>query len=248
MTLPFEPQDAFAVFALQDSGCVSYGVVLDGERRFVKTATTPGAAASLARAARFHRAVQHPAIVAPLDVVDVGDDRCIGPVLVYPWCDGEVLHAATATGDPDRRALGRFREQPLIDAVRAVETILDAHLAVTAAGFVAVDLYDGCFLYDEATRTMRLIDLDEYRPGPFVVDGDRLPGSRRYMAPEELTPGATIDERTTVFNLGRTIEQLLDHADGWRGTPRQREAAAVATRAEPADRFATVADLVAAWA
>ena len=109
--------------------------------------------------------------------------------------------------------------------VAAIDAVIDAHLAVVAAGFVAVDLYDGCFLYDPASTTMRLIDLDEYRPGPFVVDVERLPGSGRYMAPEERTRGATIDERTTVFNLGRSIEQLLDHADGWRGTPAQRAVA-----------------------
>lgn len=81
---------------------------------------------------------------------------------------------------------------------------------IAAAGWVPVDLYDGCFLYDFATSTMRLIDLDEYRPGPFVLDSDRLSGSRRYMAPEEYVRGALIDQRTGVHALGRTLHELLD--------------------------------------
>lgn len=44
---------------------------------------------------------------------------------------------------------------------------------------------DGCFLYDDERLAMHLVDLDEYRPGPFTVTADRLPGSSRYMAPEE---------------------------------------------------------------
>ncbi len=36
-----------------------------------------------------------------------------------------------------------------------------------------------------------------YRPGPLVLDSDRLTGSRRYLSPEELTRGAAIDDRTS---------------------------------------------------
>ena len=51
--------------------------------------------------------------------------------------------------------------------------------AIAAAGFVSCDLYDGCFLYDFARSSMRLVDLDEYRPGPFRVGPTRLPGITR---------------------------------------------------------------------
>lgn len=81
---------------------------------------------------------------------------------------------------------------PTSEVLAALESIFDAHLAVADAGFVAVDLYDGCFIYDFVARRMRLCDLDEYRPGPFVVDADRLPGSLRFMAPEEFERGAAI--------------------------------------------------------
>lgn len=230
---------AFVVFDAQDSGCLSYGVEAGGRRWFVKKATAPRARLSLIRASQFHAAVRHPAIVRPERILD-------GPILVYPWHDGRVLNQATTHGS-DRTALTWFQELPLPEVEAAIDTILDAHLAVATAGYVAVDLYDGCFLYDFTARRMRLIDLDEYRPGPFILDADRLPGSRRYMAPEEFSRGTVIDQRTTVYTLGRTIQHLLDSPNGWRGSPTQDQLAARATRTAAADRYPDVARLVTAW-
>jgi serine/threonine-protein kinase len=230
---------AFAVFSQQDSGCVSYGIEVAGRRLFVKTATTPAAHESLGRAILFHHSVRHPVIVAPIDVVDTPDRR----QLIYPWHDGVVLNHATVNGS-DRSGLDRFHHQHSSDILGAIDAILDAHETVAAAGFVSVDLYDGCFLYDFDCRTMRLIDLDEYRPGPFIVEGDRLPGSTRYMAPEELVHGATIDDRTTVFHLGRTASQLLGERNL---SGAQREVVGAATRTDPVTRHRSVAAMAAAW-
>ncbi|MFJ7590257.1 hypothetical protein ACIQZO_23300 [Streptomyces sp. NPDC097617] len=127
---------------------------------------------------------------------------------------------------------------------------MSAHLAVEQAGLVAVDFYDGCMLYDFEDHEMVLCDLDEYRPGPFTLEADRLPGSRRYMAPEEFVRGAVIDIRTTVFTLGRALRLLLDAGDEeeqWRGTPGQLAVIKKATAAEPERRFHSVCSLVNAW-
>jgi serine/threonine-protein kinase len=253
-----EPVDAylgrigrvFRVFDRQDSGCVSYGVEVAGERWFVKSPTTAESAAPLGRAIALHAAVRHPAIIPLRNAIAAAD----GPVLVYPWVDGEVLYHATkpprmSRADP-MSAIARFRCEPIAAIERVLEDVLDAHLAVARAGFVAVDLYDGCVIYDFAARCAALCDLDEYRPGPFLVEGDRLPGSTRYMAPEEHRRGARIDERTTVFNLGRAIRLLLDAGDderAWRGTPAQLAVVARATRSDPTDRYPTVGALAAAW-
>jgi hypothetical protein len=242
--------EVFATFDEQDSMCLSYGVAAGGRRWFVKVALTPDTATGLRRAAAFHAAVRHPVIVGPVAAADLGDRMA----LRYPWHPGRVLYHATLRHHGGRAAPGSplsvFRAQPLPLVSRAVDAILDAHLAVSTARFVAVDLYDGAMLYDAATATMRLIDLDEYRPGPFTVEGDRLPGSRRFMSPEELTHGAIVDDRTTVFVLGRVARTLMDATDdesGWRGTSAQLAVVARATRPVPDDRFTSVADLVAAW-
>jgi serine/threonine-protein kinase len=241
----------FRVYAEQDSGCVSYGVRLpDGERWFVKEAVTEGARRSLERGWAFHRAVRHPAIVPQIHRVTSGGR----PAVVMPWREGEVLYHATARGGGDRTSpdspMARFRTLPVPEILRALDRILDAHLAVEAAGHVAVDFYDGSLLYDFADQVMHLIDLDEYRPGPFAVEGERLPGSRRFMAPEESRGGAVIDARTTVFTLGRTVRLLLDAGDeerAWRGTPEQLDVVGRATRDVPAERFGGVREFVDAW-
>ncbi len=53
----------FRTFDEQDSGCVSYGLLADGRRWFVKTATTPEGLSSLRRAVALHHSVSHPAVV-----------------------------------------------------------------------------------------------------------------------------------------------------------------------------------------
>lgn len=232
------PPDAFAVFDEQDSGCVSYGIGQEGARRFVKTAVTDAGRRALERAIAFHASVRHPAIVRPIDAgMAAGRFQ-----IVYPWIDGIVLNQATVRGS-DRAGLQRFRRLPMAAVLAGLERILDAHVTVAAAGFVSVDLYDGCFLYDFEDRTMHLIDLDEYRPGPFVSHESRLPGSTRYMAPEEFVRGATIDERTMVFQLGRTIHELAGEVP----SPAQRTVVRTATSDVPDDRFGTVVQLVRAW-
>jgi serine/threonine-protein kinase len=225
-------------------------VEVGGERWFVKTARSRMAAESLARAVRFHAAVRHPAIV-PLRHWLRAEDRL---TLVYPWTEGEVLYPATVPRTHRRSDPGspmrRFRHLPVERAEAAVDRIIDAHLAVEDAGFVAVDFYDGCILYDFDAHAVRLCDLDEYRPGPFTVAADRLPGSTRYMAPEEWRRGATIDCRTTVFNLGRTARLLLDGGDlevDWRGSQAQLDVVAHATDPDPQRRYATVRELADAW-
>ena len=167
--------------------------------------------------------------------------------LVYPWLDGTVLNHATIAGS-DRRALERFRRLPIDRIERAVAVVLDAHAEIAACGLVAVDFYDGCLLYDFDNDGIWLIDLDEYRPAPFVLDADGLPGSTSYMAPEEFTCEAVIDERTTVFNLGRMLHHLFASDDGWRGTIHQSAVVEVATDTDPSQRHTTVAALSEDWA
>lgn len=233
------PPEAFVVFDQQDSGCLSYGIELNGERLFVKTATTAAARESLGRAIAFHRSVCHPAIVSPIDVVDAKTRR----QLVYPWVDGVVLNHATTAGS-DRSGLERFLALDPDEIRAAIESVLDAHLSIATSGFVSVDLYDGCFLYDFEHRSMHLIDLDEYRSGPFVVAEERLPGSTRYMAPEEFTTGATIDERTTVFHLGRVMTELLGPSTM---TAAEFSVAGTATHADVEHRFPDVERMTCAW-
>ena len=250
MPHPLEDGEVFAEFATQDSGCAAFGMRVDGRRLFVKVPTERWAVPSILRATALHRAVVHPAIIPLRARVETA----AGPALIYPWVDGEVLYGAPMGGRAQRMdpagPHARFRALPVASVVSALGEIFDAHVAVVAAGFVSVDLYDGCFIYDFDAGRMRICDLDEYRPGPFVLDDDRLPGSTRFMAPEERRRGATVDERTTVFHLGRAGLVLLDAGDldgEFRGPSATRAVLERATRADPAARHPTVAEFVGDW-
>ena len=91
--------------------------------------------------------------------------------------------------------------------------------------------------------TARVIDLDMYSRGPFTNTMGRMFGSTRFMAPEEFELGAQVDERTTVFNLGRAALVFL----GERGTATQLAAATRACSPDPSERLATVEEFLAAW-
>ena len=249
-----ETGNVFVVIGGHDSGNTSYGVEVEVERFFVKFSSDVEGIARLANAVQFHGAVQHTAIPRLLGTIRTAD----GFAVVHDWRKGQNLNDPFVPGAPSRgdpaSSFARFRKLPLSQRLEAFDSILDAHLAVTAAGYVAVDFYDGTIIYDFDSHQVSLCDLDEYRPGPFVLEADRQFGSSRFMAPEEWRRGAVIDERTTVFTLGRTAFVLLSEvgpgetgAEIWPAATTLREIAIHATSANPSDRFETVADLAAAW-
>jgi serine/threonine-protein kinase len=251
-----------AVFATfdsrtQDSGNVSFGVETDGQRWFVKTAGDPADRAPflsheariglLLNAQRLAGAVSHPALPALRGVTL----SAWGPMLIYRWAAGELVGAHSARRADPESAFQRFRGLPVEELTAAIDTILDAHLDLCRAGWVACDLYDGSIIYDFAGRKTWLIDLDSYHLGPFTNEMGRMFGSTRFMAPEEFERGARIDERTTVFTLGRMISVFLGDgglgAEGFRGSQSQHRAMSAACSLDPAARHQTVAELAGAW-
>jgi serine/threonine-protein kinase len=75
-----------------------------------------------------------------------------GPMLVYDWVPGELLHAPSAQrGDP-ANAHQRFRRLPVSQVAAALDVVLDAHVALCAAGWIACDFYDGAMIYFAGRR------------------------------------------------------------------------------------------------
>jgi serine/threonine-protein kinase len=109
-------------------------------------------------------------------------------------------------------------------------------------GWIASDFYDGSMIYDFARRRMSVVDLDSYRDAPFTNDMGRMFGSTRFMAPEEFALGARIDERTTVFTMGRTVAQFLSL-----GTETVTRLIARACDPDPGGRFQTMPEFYDAW-
>jgi serine/threonine-protein kinase len=207
----------------------------------------PDRIALLRNAVRIAASTTHPAISRLRHVVE----SPTGPMLVYDRATGELLHESRDHRSDPSTAYQRFACSPAGTRLRVFEQLLDAHLALEEAGWIACDLYDGCLLVDIATAHLTLIDLDNYRRGDTVNDRGRMFGSTRFMAPEEFELGAPIDFRTTVFTLGRLIRHfgtgLREDLVHFCGTPAQADVVARATEPERGSRFSSVAELSAAW-
>ncbi|MFF5078432.1 serine/threonine protein kinase [Actinoplanes sp. NPDC000266] len=247
----------FAVFDRQDSGNVSYGVEWGGERLFVKTAGSPeldlphlSAAqrwALLRNAVRIGETYEHDALPRLRGVAESPH----GPMLIYDWVDGELLGAGRDKRDDPASAFSRFRRLPPERVVAALDSVVEVHDLLGRGGEVAGDFYDGCLIYDFAAHRITLVDLDNYRPGPYRNEMGRMFGSARFMAPEEFAAGEMIDQRTSVFTLGRAVLVLLGDGttdrEAFRGPAALWEVAVRACRPAPADRQRDLAAFGAAW-
>ncbi|MBD2867188.1 serine/threonine protein kinase [Paenibacillus arenilitoris] len=248
-----EVGDVFAVFDKQDSGCVSYGIECGGRNFFVKFAALPPAVGFLKQAIAFHHEARHPRIPKLLHAFRTGGG---GLALVYEWVGGEVLHSPDFPGKEGRSRPEsphyRFRRLPSGKIIAALNAVYETHVYLESLGYVAVDFYDGCILYDFGREALHLCDFDHYARGPFLLEADRLFGSSRFMAPEEFIRGSRIDRRTNVFTMGAAAFVFLgndgsrDRGD-WRGSDALYRVASKAASPERDDRYDSVGEFYREW-
>ncbi len=244
----------FRVFDEQDSGHVCFGVETPTEKLFVKYAGAktiagnyqpPDAIRLLKEALPAYEALRHP------DVVELRDHRPMGDgyAAIYTWFPGEVLRP------PDRRPdapICRHRRLPLSRRLDTLDTIFAFHQFVVERGYVAIDFYDGAIMYDFSQHVTKICDIDCYRPRPYTNSRGRLPGSTRFMSPEEFELGAAIDEVTNVFTMGATAFVLLGadrdrSSETWEASPALYAVARRAIEPERAQRYASIAAFRRAW-
>ena len=249
VTFLSEHGEIFVVFdeRTQDSGNVSYGVEVDGRRYFVKTAGRPdddmsyldhsGRVGLLRNAVKLAESSDHRTLPQFHQVVESSS----GPMLIYDWVEGENV----------RNCLDRVRSLAVSEVTQLVTEVYDLHCELTRLGWIANDFYDGAMIYDFRSGRLHVIDLDSYNTGSFANSMGRMAGSSRFMAPEEFALGATIDERTTVFTMGRTAAVLMSDNSLERvpflGTDGQYEVMLRCCAEDPDERFQTVAEMCAAW-
>jgi serine/threonine protein kinase, bacterial len=246
----------------QDSGNVSWLVDVGDRRLFVKTAGTgadqpPGApepyfdhagrVEALRNAVLVARSCDHPALPRLLNVVE----SPVGPALVYEAAEGELVRVPARERDDQASSYQRFAHLPAERLLGVFDVLIDLHVALAAAGWVAGDLYDGCLIVDFETDSLKVVDLDGYRRGPSVNDMGRMFGATRFMAPEEFELGAVIDERTTVFTLGRLVwhfaTRLTEDAQDFCGPAALAEVVQRAVLPVPSGRYDSVAAFAADW-
>ncbi len=242
--------EIFAVFdsATQDSGNISYGVRAENVRLFVKTAGDPHDAraflsheervALLRNAMCLGRSVSDAALPKLRNAVESVE----GPLLVYEWVEGELVGTSRSRRSDPTSAYARFRGLPVPELVAALDTVFRLHVKLAHQGWIACDFYDGCLVYDFTRHNMHVVDLDHYRDRPFTNQMGRMFGSTRFMAPEEHTLGTRIDERTTVFTMGRTVQQLFPSAGD-----SLRDVASRACEPNPQLRFENLGQFYDAW-
>jgi serine/threonine-protein kinase len=170
---------------------------------------------------------------------------------VYQAAPGELVGVPEGRrGDPSS-AYQRFARLPADRLLGVFDVLIDLHVALARAGWVASDLYDGCLIVDFDKTSLTVIDLDSYRRGATVNDMGRMFGSTRFMAPEELELGAVIDERTTVHTLGRLVwhfgTRLTERAEDFCGPASLARVVQQACRPRPEDRYDSVASFAQAW-
>lgn len=242
--------EVFAVFdaRTQDSGNVSYGASVGGDRFFIKTAGAPddprpylphdARVALLRTAVRLARSVSDLALPALRNVIESPE----GPLVVYDWVDGELVGVPRARRTDPGSSYARFRALDPNERAAALDVVFRLHVKLAERGWIASDFYDGSLIYDFERRRMSVVDLDSYREGPFTNDMGRMFGSDRFMAPEEYELGARVDERTTVFTMGRTVTQFMPS-----GTAALGSLIAHACDPDPRGRYQTVAEFYDAW-
>ena len=76
-------------------------------------------------------------------------------------------------------------------------------------GYVAIDFYDGCIMYDFDNSRTVICDVELYSKSPYKNHMGRMYGSSRFMSPEEFQLGEIIDEITNVFTMGATAFELF---------------------------------------
>ena len=239
----------FAVFDhhTQDSGNISFGVKIGAERFFVKTAGLvdddmpyldhAARVEALRNAVRLAHSCDHPALPPLRQVIESPD----GPMLFYDWVERELV----------RSALQQVICLPVGEILDLLNNVYDLHVEFVKHGWIANDFYDGSIIYDFQRRHLYAVDLDTYHRSPFTNRMGRMFGSTRFMSPEEFELGATVDQRTTVFTLGRTAAVLLSDNSldrkPFNGSDAHYEVMLRACQNDPDARFQTVAEFRDAW-
>jgi serine/threonine protein kinase len=159
----------------------------------------PTARARLLREASALKAIDHPAITRPRDVIDDPDD----PALVMEFAEGRSLRdrlAADGAIDPE-------------EAAAIAGTVADALAVAHDAGIVHRDIKPGNILVEDS-GTVHLVDFGIATLGTaddaatdLTAAGTML-GTLRYAAPERLAGGGSTP-RSDVWGLGAVLYEML---------------------------------------
>ena len=198
----------FKVFDDQDSGNICFGLVDGDNRFFIKFAGAPTARSRVSAADAIKRMkatvavyqdLAHPALTRLLDAHEIGG----GFAMIFEWTDAECM------GKQYPQSREKFLQASVETRLRIFDDILEFHANVARRGYVAIDFYDGCVMYDFIAGRTVICDIEMYAKTPYRNSMGRMWGSSRFMSPEEFKLGAAIDELTNVYTMGATAFALF---------------------------------------
>jgi len=241
----------FKVYDDQDSGYICFGMEDKGNRRFVKFAgasavrSRVSAAEAVARmktTVPVYRDLAHPLLTRLLDSGEIG----AGYAMVFEWAHGECM------GRQYPMSRVKFMQMPVDARLGVFDEVLTFHAHVASQGYVAVDFYDGCILYDFRAGKTTLCDVEFYARMPYVNPIGRMWGSSRFMSPEEYRLGNIIDEVTNVYTMGATAFALFGderdrHIEKWTLNRMLYGVAKRAVSDERNERYQSIPELMQAW-
>lgn len=259
------------------SGCVCIGMQDADRKLFCKIAgvntleadVTPAESVALLKnAVHLYETLAHPHLIQLVEAYEYSQFY----VAVFEWAEGECLFdhwnfEAYQQNPALQSPKDRFKALPASLKLQAVETLFSFLQHVHQQGYVAVDFYDGSLMYDFATNTTTICDIDLFRKGPVINDaGADWFGTKRLKALEEYALGSPIDEQTNVFTLGalifeffgtysdEDIRQRYEHSRflpcalaSWQLNQASYQVAAKAVSPEKADRYPTIAAFWQDW-
>ena len=198
----------FKVFDDQDSGNICFGVQGENGKLFVKYAGAPTVRANvdekeavdrMKETVQIYNDLAHPNLTRLIKSEEIGG----GFACVFNWTNAECMGRQY----PETRE--KFMQMAVETKLRVLDDIFSFHLHVINRGYVAVDFYDGCIMYDFESGKTLICDIELYTKMPCKNTMGRMYGSSRFMSPEEFKLGEPIDELTNVYTMGAAAFELF---------------------------------------
>lgn len=240
----------YTVFDKQDSGYLCFGVQNKNKKLFLKMA----GAATIRSSVSIEEAITRLKLTVPIyedlshpNLIEMIEHKELkeGFLTVFEWFEGDCMGKQYDSFD-------KFIGLPLGEKFSIYKEILIFHLHANKCGYIAIDFYDGCIMYNFKTQKTMICDVELYSKKPVMNTMGRMWGSSWYMSPEEFQLGAQIDERSNIFLMGATAFQLFGGGierslDEWQANEKLYSIALKAVNIEKDDRYQTIDEYFEVW-
>jgi serine/threonine-protein kinase len=255
--------EVFCVFDQQDSGNISFGVIIANQKKFVKYAgartleyegTVDDAILRLKSGVPNYHNLIHPNLIK----LEKHYETVEGYVAIFDWAEGECLHPHWAFTPYEKihhlnSPYKKYRDLKIEKRIQSLNTIFSFIAHTELNKYVAIDFYDGSILYDFTNDKTTICDIDFFSKAPVLnTIGEDFWGSSRFKSPEEYQLGATIDSQTNVYTLGAIAFALIGGRsdfsfDKWEANDALYKIATKAMEFDKGSRYYSVHDFYKEW-